>query len=453
MPKKTSGSNYFFNRNPSAYPHQEAYNIDVENIIKETSKALDEAVQEKINMQEYFWLMIKSLGACRKTLALKYNSTDSPGLFGVERNINMSTALYDRYQDYNQRLIHVLSDCLRQARLPSSDLRKFALKVKESYLPWPGSDASLANECVLLSNSPACKTYLKIELWNYTNFNIWSPYNWVTFENYKRLCAIIGKTSENLIPVTVAEPVLTMFHGVEDIGLNVCPRSIAATPLESTELVDRENVAQLLNALTQNQECMELMYQRSPKDYRILKYSQAINVMQNIELHAKKTDWVLMTVYHDLDGRNSTMSEYFTWLCQDNKNDPFDTMTKESIILLLHQDYFLIQDTLSHVAKLFKQAIAWTGTDLRDLQYIVALINYEFSHAMPFMRGSAAISEWIEIIIYRYHGYVLEYIDDNKSVNMEALSLPCQEFINEYPSFIRLSPIPLYNMTSLCITL
>lgn len=59
---------------------------------------------------------------------------------------------------------------------------------------------------------------------------------------------------------------------------------------------------------------------------------------------------------------------------------------------------------------------------------------------MPFERGSAAIEEWIEMIIYRYHQCELEY-KSGISINMEALTLLMDKFIEKYASMIKLTPI------------
>ena len=44
-----------------------------------------------------------------------------------------------------------------------------------------------------------------------------------------------------------------------------------------------------------------------------------------------------------------------------------------------------------------------------------------------------AISEWIELAIYESHGFEMKY---KLPVNLEALTLPFQEFVEKYPSMV-----------------
>ena len=125
------------------------------------------------------------------------------------------------------------------------------------------------------------------------------------------------------------------------------------------------------------------------------------------------------------------------------KDDPVDLMTTRTdptVISLIHQDRFLISETLRDIANLFKQVIEWNGEETQQLVDLVGLINYLFAHAMPFERGSAAVSEWLEMAIYKYHGLDMQY-NESVSINMEALILPLYEFIAKYPSMIKLEPI------------
>lgn len=70
----------------------------------------------------------------------------------------------------------------------------------------------------------------------------------------------------------------------------------------------------------------------------------------------------------------------------------------------------------------------------------MALFSYELAHAMPFARGSAAVAEWFEQAIYRFHGYELSY-DNSKMVNLEALTTMLPEYFNNYDSLIKLEQI------------
>ena len=63
--------------------------------------------------------------------------------------------------------------------------------------------------------------------------------------------------------------------------------------------------------------------------------------------------------------------------------------------------------------------------------FLIWLIQYLFAHAMPYMRGTASIAEWLESAIYLFHGFDLERIE-GKNVNCSALIMSYQDFRDEY---------------------
>jgi hypothetical protein len=71
---------------------------------------------------------------------------------------------------------------------------------------------------------------------------------------------------------------------------------------------------------------------------------------------------------------------------------------------------------------------------------------YLYSHACPFMRGSAAIGEWIESAIYLSQGYNFTYgVCSGRfrdSDNLDALAAPTLGlFMSTYLDKVRLEPI------------
>src|SRR5262249_5593987 len=122
------------------------------------------------------------------------------------------------------------------------------------------------------------------------------------------------------------------------------------------------------------------------------------------------------------------------------REDPVEHMTGRSIVAILHQDPFLIEFMLNDIAKIFKRIIEWNSADIKTLKEDIALFQYEFAHDMTFTRGSAAISEYFEMAFYEYHGFKLSY-NDEKMVNLEALTSSLKEFVQNYDSMIRLDKI------------
>jgi hypothetical protein len=60
---------------------------------------------------------------------------------------------------------------------------------------------------------------------------------------------------------------------------------------------------------------------------------------------------------------------------------------------------------------------------------------------MPFIRGSAAISEWFEMSLYGFHGFNVSY-NNQKHINLEALVVPLSDFLKNYASLIKLEEQP-----------
>ncbi len=86
--------------------------------------------------------------------------------------------------------------------------------------------------------------------------------------------------------------------------------------------------------------------------------------------------------------------------------EQFLTSEVETPIFILHQDAYLVEQSLEQCATLFQEAATWTPSqEVSALKEKVALFRYLFAQATPFIRGSAAIGEWIEMSLYASHGY------------------------------------------------
>lgn len=144
-----------------------------------------------------------------------------------------------------------------------------------------------------------------------------------------------------------------------------------------------------------------------------------------------KNIFVLCKVRIEIDGKMYALSEYITWTYQNFAQDPVDRLSGSSITII-HQDRYLIEATLKEVSMIFKRCLEWdcTSGDVKDLIKQVGLIRYLFAHTMPYMRGSAAISESLEEVIYRDRGFVFSRIE-NKSADLEAFVAPM------WPTFIQ----------------
>lgn len=101
---------------------------------------------------------------------------------------------------------------------------------------------------------------------------------------------------------------------------------------------------------------------------------------------------------------------------------------------VVQQDPFDIEKTLRSVRAAFDKAMKWTSErPEEDLKIAMGLIRYQFAHAMPFKRGSAAIAEWLETAIYRYHGFDRFQQPCDRLLDLDAFTaFSLKEFMENY---------------------
>ena len=92
---------------------------------------------------------------------------------------------------------------------------------------------------------------------------------------------------------------------------------------------------------------------------------------------------------------------------------------------------------MSDLAKKIYEKIPETVEDLKDR---VALFRFTFSHCMPSHRGDGAIGDWLELMIYRVHGFVNTRYNSEKLACFETLtSLSLSRYRREYDTIITVS--------------
>lgn len=136
-----------------------------------------------------------------------------------------------------------------------------------------------------------------------------------------------------------------------------------------------------------------------------------------------KTLYLIGKVRIEIEGKRYALSEYITWVSQDGLRDPVEGLKNASIIIL-HQDKYLINRTLQEAAQAFEKAVRWNQTKpTQELINEMALVRYLTAHSMEDARGSAANSEWMEQVIYRYHK--IECLHSKETMgDLEALVAP-----------------------------
>ena len=201
-------------------------------------------------------------------------------------------------------------------------------------------------------------------------------------------------------------------------------------------------LSQKLTDLKSDKSAMECLRKNSMKDYENFKLAITTNEIGFKKPHGRPLNWILSTMSLEVNGTMQNLSQYLT--CADIHN--IESMN-DSVAEIMHQDAFLIDPVLQDIAKLFNQAISWKWEpdnshideltlnmgNIHELKRIMALLQYEWAHAMPFKRGSSAIGEWLEMAIYQYHGLTWFYRKD-KLVNLEALTSTLPEFVQNYGS-------------------
>ncbi len=121
--------------------------------------------------------------------------------------------------------------------------------------------------------------------------------------------------------------------------------------------------------------------------------------------------------------------------------NPVDRMLKCSKVMLLHQDEYLIQDTLKEISNVFKTAITWNKNlqDVKTLKDSMALFCFLSAHNMRNVRGSASETEWLEQAIYRSLGVNVSIEQNRKMVDLEAFANPLfNDFIKVYDEVVQI---------------
>ncbi|MCH9757054.1 MAG: hypothetical protein K0U37_07690 [Gammaproteobacteria bacterium] len=209
------------------------------------------------------------------------------------------------------------------------------------------------------------------------------------------------------------------------------------TQLTSEGLFNEEKVHK---AFTQDRDALYQFKKAYPTIYKKLKLMGYMQYLYS-RFEGQKSHWVVVTRRTQIGQQMYPSSQYLTWMHCNYNDDPVENMTDVSFIAIMHQDPFLIKRTLLDVAQLFKQSIETDPNNREALINLVGLFEVQLAHVTPFHRGSAAVSEWLEKIIYRYHGLTLRYTE-GVSVNLKALTLDLKPFIDQYPEMIELTETP-----------
>lgn len=176
--------------------------------------------------------------------------------------------------------------------------------------------------------------------------------------------------------------------------------------------------------------------ERYPKYYlgRIIRHEiQYLDEMYpstSTKMDYRKNYSILATLRLEIDERMYALGYFLTWYYKDYDShevwgQSLHRMVNNSCVTLVHTDIFLIEPLLKKIASIFEQAVHWDKEkeSIQTLKERVNFFRYLFAYTSPFIRGSAAVGEWYETMIYRFHGLSHRYTEPI-SLDIEAFGHP-----------------------------
>lgn len=387
--------NYIVNQNPMKFGgRQSDYVQRSEEVIQWGLKLISSHPKESENYKALFTTIMEGFAKVRHELAISHGTVDAK-YFGRSRMFSMGdveiTGLSKEYKGFNNSLLSLFSTLLK-GRIPlQGELTPQQKKLTVE-------DIFLGRKCAL-----------EIEL----------------------------ISQEEAIRRKFLMPTAEMIRDQQDARQNLPPVKMVDYDENNYPPTDKEmEMYESFNRYmqTMKQKNPEL-YTRSKIWYVLKRLSEAFPLPTPIfndqkclvglkgNIDNMKSIYAIGTVRIQFGNKMYALSKYITWACRDGVTDPADRMLN-TVGVILHQDRFLLNDSIDEIAKIFKKAIEWDRSqDLQVLKNDVGLIRYLFAHAMPFSRGSAAIGEWIEKLVYRVHNY--DCVHSAKTLgDMEAFIAP-----------------------------
>lgn len=368
-------------------PEQKIFEQESQKAVKMAVNTIKAATADKISPKETLYQLLNDFGAARKKIAIEQNVTN-PEVFGADRRsaTDVSLTVFDKqYAKYGAKLKDELMEELRKIQ---KDLIKNG-KIENPLKEFPGASATITHQMTL-----GIESHTVVE--------------------------VLGKQEIMARITTDSQEELTQL--LNATGLTADPTK---THKDYKELISKNhNLALMLR-------------KNAPDLHRKYEFTALLGTLYSHDrLNSLKSEWVVMTRYATVNGETLPLSSCVTWMYRTHVEDPISHMEEFSIISIYHQNTTFLDDMLENIAKVFGKILAWSPNDgTRKLQDLSAVLQYQFAHCMPFHRGSAAISEWLESALYLYHGYDLQRVK-NESVNNHAFALTLPDFIEKYKTIL-----------------
>lgn len=374
----SSLSSYIVDKRPSFYGgRQDEYLKFAEEAISSSVDLISEEVACKTDPAIIYNKVITLLQNARHEIAKKHQP-ENASYFGIrrygdpetyQRNYsNATTGLYGQYHEYNKKYMERLTQVL--AKIPH-DLKTFE------------ETSRTVHEIVMGKNCSFHVELIDVKELNRRNYSTLP-----TEEELQKALDISDKTRSEI---------------GKDYAL------MHRLKLNQKDLYDRIVINSMLVAI-------EKIFP-SPGN-------KSLFDANNVVRYERKNIFVLGTLRLELEpGQMFCLARHLTWMYQDYEQDPVDRMNDHSVVFVIHQDPFLIKRTQTACSQIFADILEWdTSMSLDVLKDRVALLRFVYGNSMPCSRGDGAIGDWLEIALYRYHGF--------KGTKHNSERLPCFELLS-----------------------
>lgn len=141
---------------------------------------------------------------------------------------------------------------------------------------------------------------------------------------------------------------------------------------------------------------------------------------------------IVAQLFIKIDKNKIPLTHYILYYKKNEIQDLDDCLNNRELIFgICHQQQIFHDYMLNDLSETLEKILKCNRSDVLNIQKLIGYFQYQYSQMTPFFRGSASIGEWLEIILYLYHGLSPNYIE-NYSTNLDALSSPFSGFIEEY---------------------
>ncbi|HEX2582543.1 MAG TPA: hypothetical protein VHL30_00310 [Chlamydiales bacterium] len=353
---------------------QEEYLEMAENAIASGVTLISEELKNKTDPAIIYHRVVQSLQDARHQIALRHQP-EKAHLFGMRRDnpnthqdsyVTACTGLYGQYEEYNEKYLDQLTKILHRIPHDLKTFQKTSITVSETVM---GKKSSFEIELLDMSELTRRK--------------------FTEIPSEQELHQALGITDKSPVEIT------------HDYNL------MNRLKLEHKEIYDRININGMLGEINKS----------FPSPAMEGKVKSALRF-------ERKNIYVLATLRLELEPKKTfCLARHLTWMYQNWQEDPIDRMKQHSVDYVIHQDPFLIERTQNACSQIFADILAWDRTEsLEVLKDRVALLRFVYGNSMPCSRGDGSVGDWLELAIYRHHGF--EKTKHNSSL------LPCCELLS-----------------------